>query len=165
MNLRFVEAFYWVATLKSITRAAEKMSLTQSAMSNRISALEDELGVMLLDRRDRQFRLTIAGMRFLVHSQRLLELHREVKAEMGAGDEQSVPLRLGAIESVCRRWKWSSSAMPRLTSGRGTASRSWPGSTSSLSNAARSRTWRCSICSATPGWSRSGYTRCRRSRP
>ncbi len=104
MNLRFVEAFYWVATLKSITRAAEKMSLTQSAMSNRISALEDELGVMLLDRRDRQFRLTIAGMRFLVHSQRLLELHREVKAEMGAGDEQSVPLRLGAIESVLHSW-------------------------------------------------------------
>lgn len=104
MNLRFVEAFYWVATLKSITRAAEKLSLTQSAMSSRISALEEELGVMLLDRRDRQFRLTIPGMRFLHHSQRLLELHREVKAEMGSGAEQAVPLRLGAIESVLHSW-------------------------------------------------------------
>ena len=36
MNLRFVEAFYGVATLKSVTRAAEKLSLTQSAMSSRI---------------------------------------------------------------------------------------------------------------------------------
>ena len=100
----FVEAFYWVATLKSITRAAEKLSVTQSAISSRISALEDQLGVMLLDRRDRQFRLTIAGMRFLVHAQRLLELHREVKAEMGSGAEQAVPLRLGAIESVLHSW-------------------------------------------------------------
>ena len=50
MNLRFVEAFYWIASLKSISRAAEKLHLTQSAMSSRISTLEDELGVLLLDR-------------------------------------------------------------------------------------------------------------------
>ena len=47
MNLRFVEAFYWVASLKSVTRAAEKLFLTQSAMSSRIAALEEELGVLL----------------------------------------------------------------------------------------------------------------------
>ena len=41
MNLRFVEAFYWVATLRSVTRAAEKLFLTQSAMSSRIAALEE----------------------------------------------------------------------------------------------------------------------------
>jgi DNA-binding transcriptional LysR family regulator len=104
MNLRFVEAFYWVATLKSVTRAAEKLSLTQSAMSSRIAALEEELGVMLLDRRDRQFRLTIAGMRFLLHAQRMLELQREARAEMGSGTEPAVPLRLGAIESVLHPW-------------------------------------------------------------
>lgn len=59
MNLRFVEAFYWVASLKSVTRAAERLFLTQSAMSSRIVALEEELGVLLLDRRDKQFRLTV----------------------------------------------------------------------------------------------------------
>ena len=41
MNLRFVEAFHWVATLKSVTRAAEKLFLTQSAVSSRIAALEE----------------------------------------------------------------------------------------------------------------------------
>ena len=49
MNLRFVEAFYWVASLKSISRAAEKLYLTQSAMSSRIATLEEELGILLLD--------------------------------------------------------------------------------------------------------------------
>ena len=61
MNLRVVEAFYWVVTLKSVTRAAEKLHLTQSAMSSRIASLEQELGILLLDRRDKQFRVTAAG--------------------------------------------------------------------------------------------------------
>ncbi|HEX7638838.1 MAG TPA: LysR family transcriptional regulator [Burkholderiaceae bacterium] len=104
MNLRFVEAFYWVATLKSVTRAAEKLSITQSAMSSRIAALESELGVMLLDRSNRQFGLTVPGVRFLVHAQRLLELQREAKAEMGSGADETIPLRIGAIESVLHSW-------------------------------------------------------------
>ena len=85
MNLRFVEAFYWVASLKSVTRAAEKLFLTQSAMSSRISALEEELGVLLLDRRDKHFKLTVAGARFLVYAKRMLELQRQLKSEMGSG--------------------------------------------------------------------------------
>lgn len=104
MNLRFVEAFYWVATLKSVTRAAEKLFLTQSAMSSRIATLEEELGVLLLDRRDKQFRLTTAGARFLNYAQRLLELQREAKAEMGSGEALAVSLRIGAIESVLHSW-------------------------------------------------------------
>ncbi|MEO5670526.1 MAG: LysR substrate-binding domain-containing protein [Ramlibacter sp.] len=104
MNLRFVEAFYWVASLKSVTRAAEKLHLTQSAMSSRIASLEEELGVLLLDRRDKHFRLTGAGTRFLTHAQRLLELQRDVKAEMGSGAALSVSMRIGAIESVLHSW-------------------------------------------------------------
>jgi len=106
MNLRFVEAFYWVVSLKSISRAAEKLFITQSAMSSRIAALEEELGVLLLDRRDKQFRLTVAGMRFHNHAQRLLNLQREIKDEMGAGVDRhkAVTLRIGVIESVLHSW-------------------------------------------------------------
>ncbi len=106
MNLRFVEAYYWVVQLKSISRAAEKLHITQSAMSSRIAALEDELGVLLLDRRDKQFRLTVAGLRFHGHAQRLLALQREIQGEMGAAGAQprAVVLRVGAIESVLHSW-------------------------------------------------------------
>jgi DNA-binding transcriptional LysR family regulator len=104
MNLRFVEAFYWVASLKSISRAADKLFLTQSAMSSRIATLEEELGVLLLDRRDKQFKLTTAGARFLVYAHKLLELQREVKAEMGSGAPMAVSMRIGAIESVLHSW-------------------------------------------------------------
>lgn len=104
MNLRFVEAFYWVASLKSISRAADKLFLTQSAMSSRISTLEEELGVLLLDRRNKQFKLTTPGVRFLAYAQRLLELQREAKAEMGSGAPMAVCMRIGAIESVLHSW-------------------------------------------------------------
>ncbi|WP_372824591.1 LysR family transcriptional regulator [Polaromonas sp.] len=104
MNLRFVEAFYWVASLKSVSRAAEKLYLTQSAMSSRIATLEDELGVLLLDRAGKQFKLTGAGTRFLSYAEKLLELQREVKAEMGSGQAMAVSMRIGAIESVLHSW-------------------------------------------------------------
>jgi DNA-binding transcriptional LysR family regulator len=104
MNLRFVEAFHWAVTLKSVTRAAEKLFITQSALSSRIAALEDELGVLLLDRRDKQFRLTAAGQRFFRQAERLLNLQREIKAEFGAGTVTATTLRIGVIESVLHSW-------------------------------------------------------------
>ncbi len=105
MNLRFVEAFYWAVMLKSVTRAAERLFVTQSALSSRIATLEEELGVLLLDRRDKQFRLTTAGTRFHRHAERLLNLQREIRSELsGPASAQSGVLRVGAIESVLHSW-------------------------------------------------------------
>lgn len=104
MNLRFVEAFYWAVSLKSVTRAAEKLFVTQSALSSRIAALEEELGVLLLDRRDKQFRVTIVGTRFYNHAQRLLDLQRQIKNELGSDTGRAQMLRIGAIESVVHSW-------------------------------------------------------------
>lgn len=104
MNLSFVEAFYWVATLKSVSRAAEKLFLTQSAVSARIAVLEEELKTPLLDRRDKHFRLTPAGTRFLADAERLLTLWREIKTGLGSGTQRAMSLRMGAIESVLHSW-------------------------------------------------------------
>ncbi|RKG65520.1 LysR family transcriptional regulator [Corallococcus sp. CA054B] len=104
MNLDFVEAFYWAAALKNVTRAAEKLFLTQSAVSARIARLEEELNTSLLDRRDKHFRLTTAGARFFTDAERLLGLWRDIKTGMGSGPRGPVSLRIGAIESVLHAW-------------------------------------------------------------
>jgi DNA-binding transcriptional LysR family regulator len=104
MNLRFVEAFHWAVSLNSVTRAAQKLHITQSALSSRLAALEAELGVVLLDRRDKQFRLTIAGQRFHVLALKLLAVQRQVKEEMGGDVGRPLALRIGAIESVVHSW-------------------------------------------------------------
>lgn len=98
MNLRFVEAFGWVSTLKSVSRAAKKPFITHSATSARFAALEDALGVLLLDRRNKRVTLTEARMRFVSHAKRLLELQREVAGEMGSGRAAAAHLRIGTIE-------------------------------------------------------------------
>ena len=103
MNLRFVEAFVWVARLKSITRSAEKLCLTQSAVSNRVAALEQELGITLLDRRERGFKLTPAGARFLLYAERLLALQHEMKTELGSPEQLPLSLRIGGIETALDR--------------------------------------------------------------
>jgi DNA-binding transcriptional LysR family regulator len=104
MNLRFVEAFVWVVKLGGITRAAERLNLTQSAVSSRVSGLEEELGTLLIDRRARGFRLTWAGERFLAYAGRFLDLQRQMKGELGSPEHQPYVLRIGAIETILHSW-------------------------------------------------------------
>ena len=104
MNLRFVEAFHWAASLKSITRAAEKLHITQSTMSSRIASLEEELGVVLLDRRAKQFRLTASGQRFQLLAVKLLSLQSQIRQELGGSPAGPMALRIGSIESVVHSW-------------------------------------------------------------
>ena len=50
MNFKRLETFVWVATLGSFRKAAERQYTTQPAISSRIQALEEELGVKLFER-------------------------------------------------------------------------------------------------------------------
>lgn len=61
MELRQVKLFLAVAEEHSITRAARRMHLTQSALSRQVKALEEELGTALLERGAHSVTLTAAG--------------------------------------------------------------------------------------------------------
>ena len=61
MDFGALRAFVAVAELSSFSRAAEQIYLTQPAVSKRIAALEDELGMRLFDRIGRGVHLTEAG--------------------------------------------------------------------------------------------------------
>lgn len=62
--LRQMKYFQAVVRCKSFTEAAEQCFISQSAISQQIQALERELGVKLLDRRNRRFTVTPAGEYF-----------------------------------------------------------------------------------------------------
>ncbi len=79
MDLRRLEIFVKVAELGSFSRAAQALFLTQPTVSEHIRALEDELGVQLLDRLGRGAVPTRAGQLFLGYAQRLLALAREAR--------------------------------------------------------------------------------------
>jgi DNA-binding transcriptional LysR family regulator len=104
MNLRFIETFVWVARLRSVTRTAEKLCLTQSAVSSRIAALEDDLGTALIDRRDRGFRLTHPGERFLQFAEQFVELGQRMQQEFDNTAQLPLLVRIGGIETVLHTW-------------------------------------------------------------
>jgi len=79
MDLRRLEILAKVAELGSFSRAAEALGLTQPTVSEHVRALEDELGVQLLDRLGRGATPTPAGQLLLGYARRLLALARETR--------------------------------------------------------------------------------------
>jgi DNA-binding transcriptional LysR family regulator len=60
-----VQAFVYVAELGAFNKAADKLSITQAALTRRIQKLESYLGMKLIDRTTRQMALTAVGQEFL----------------------------------------------------------------------------------------------------
>src|SRR2546423_12972335 len=79
MDLRRLEIFTKVAELGSFSRAAEALYLTQPTVSEHVRALEDELGMQLLDRLGRGATPTRAGQLLLGYARRILGLAREAQ--------------------------------------------------------------------------------------
>lgn len=77
MDLRRLEIFVKVAELGSFSRAADALFLTQPTVSEHVRALEDSLGVQLLDRLGRGTTPTRAGTLLLGYARRMLALARE----------------------------------------------------------------------------------------
>lgn len=77
--LRQIKYFITVVDSGSFTEAAEELYISQSAVSQQISALESELGVKLLRREKRKFELTEAGKYLYRHGQEVLDHAEKLK--------------------------------------------------------------------------------------
>lgn len=100
MLLRQIQYFQAVVDCKSFTEAAEACHISQSAISQQIRSLEDELGFDLLIRRNRSFELTAAGEYFYQHSQPVLkEISRVVGESRKIALDEKASLRLGYLKN------------------------------------------------------------------
>jgi DNA-binding transcriptional LysR family regulator len=82
MNLKQLEVFLAVAESGSFSRGAEASYLTQSTVSQHISALEAELEIRLLDRTPRGAQLTEAGKLLFMHARRIVNEIRETRSAL-----------------------------------------------------------------------------------
>jgi DNA-binding transcriptional LysR family regulator len=98
MDTRQLAAFCAVVERKSFSQAAERLGVTQPAVSLQIRSLEQRLGRQLLDRSGRRVEPTEAGLRLYASAQRLLQLEEQLLEELESDDEGSVSgtLELGA---------------------------------------------------------------------
>ena len=76
MDSNTLRAFLAIVDQGSFSEAAEQLHITQPAISKRLATLEAQLGAELVDRSQRQLKLTDAGARLLPHARRILdEIH------------------------------------------------------------------------------------------
>jgi DNA-binding transcriptional LysR family regulator len=101
LDPRRVLTFREVAERRSFSRAAEELSLTQSAVSQQVAALERQLGVALLHRGRGGVRPTAAGKTLLAHAVAVDERLRLAGTQLGElADDERRELRVGAFPSA-----------------------------------------------------------------
>ena len=101
MHLRNVELFCEIARRRSFSKAAEAQSVSQPAASQAVQALEERLGVQLIDRSVRPLGLTPAGKVYFEGCRRLLDKFRLVEDEVRRTSNVVVGrVRVAAIYSV-----------------------------------------------------------------
>jgi len=117
MELRHLRYFVAVAEALSFTKAAAKLRLAQPSLTRQVRNLEDEIGVLLLNRAKNRITLTGEGERFLFDAKKLLamcaesiatvqRMHRGESAHLNIGYVANIhygllPATLGAFRKLC----------------------------------------------------------------
>ncbi|GFG50615.1 LysR family transcriptional regulator [Mycolicibacterium agri] len=90
-----------VADTGSVRGAAERLFVTESAISSALSTLSAEVGVALVDRHGRGVRLTPAGVRYSEYARQILGLHEEaVLAARGEAEPEHGVIRFAAVTTA-----------------------------------------------------------------
>lgn len=97
--IKQIKYFQAVVRCKSFTEAAEECFISQSAISQQIQALEQELGVKLLNRQNRKFSLTPAGEHFYRKSLVLIaDFERMCNETVRIANKDQAELRIGYLK-------------------------------------------------------------------
>ena|ERR671924_128049 len=87
MDTRQLAAFCAVVERKSFSQAAERLGVTQPAVSMQIRSLEERVGLQLLDRSGRRVEPTEAGLRLYRGAQKLLALEEQLLVDVAGEDD------------------------------------------------------------------------------
>src|SRR5262245_36828228 len=99
MDIYQIRYFLAIVDTGNFSRAAERVHVTQPTLSAGIKKLEDELGVALFERTNREVKLTAAGEQFVNRARTISREMEQAKDEMKAVRTQAV-LRIGALKTL-----------------------------------------------------------------
>ncbi|KQB95927.1 LysR family transcriptional regulator [Loktanella sp. 1ANDIMAR09] len=104
MTFDQIKTFLWVARLGGFRKAAERLNLSQPAVSTRISNLEQELRVPLFERGLGEPVLTKHGALLLSYAEQMLFVEEEIKQRVANPSETEGLFRVGASETIAQAW-------------------------------------------------------------
>lgn len=104
MTFDQIRTFLWVARLGGFRKAADKLHLSQPAVSTRISNLEQELKVPLFERGSGELILTKHGTLLLSYAEQMLFVEEEIKQRVANPSETEGLFRVGASETIAQAW-------------------------------------------------------------
>lgn len=105
MNLHHLRLFRAVAADGTLTGAARRLNLSQSALSTQIKALEASLGHELFERKGRSLILTEAGRIALDHADAIFRTAEDLAAVMRETGNVRRALRVGALATLSRNFQ------------------------------------------------------------
>ncbi len=98
LNYHHLRHFWMIARHRSVTRAAEKLHISQSTLSEQLAELEAALGQNLFERRGKQLHLTEAGHIALEHAETIFTTgHELITRFRQSGETRQRVLRIGAV--------------------------------------------------------------------
>lgn len=101
IDVRSLEVFFWVVKLGGFGRAAERLHMTQPAVSSRITQMEAVLRSRLLDRSTSRVPApTPKGLELYAYAERILALHAEMMARLVGPAALTGTVRIGAAETL-----------------------------------------------------------------
>jgi len=100
VELTDLKTFSAVARTGGITRAAEELNTVQSNVTQRVKALEAEIGTALFERHSRGMTLTGAGRRLVPYAQRMAGVSGEAVLAARDNGEPKGPLAIGSLETT-----------------------------------------------------------------
>ncbi|MDC0610823.1 LysR family transcriptional regulator [Vibrio sp.] len=104
MTFEQLKTFLRVVKLGGIRKAALEMNITQPAISTRITTLEEELGVLLLNRQKSGVTPTKEGLLLMAHAEKIEANIAQIKTDLTPTDEVVGVLRIGVAETIARSW-------------------------------------------------------------
>ena len=104
LNIEQLRSFLEVVRLGGVRRAAQSLNLTQPAVSARIKALEETLGVALFERTSSGLVLTKRGDMLVRYAEQFETLTEQVTADIVAPEGIERVLRMGVAETVAQSW-------------------------------------------------------------
>ena len=104
MKVRNLDTFYWIACLGSFRAAADKLNLTQPAVSARIQVLEQDLGLEVFVREGRNAELTPEGRKLFGFAENLVNLEQDVLVAFADTANIEQTIRVGASETIVSTW-------------------------------------------------------------